>query len=50
MASFSSDEEVAMTVQPEATANWRAKMDTPPVPWMRTVSPALMGTGPWRAL
>ncbi|MND08574.1 hypothetical protein D3C83_312950 [compost metagenome] len=31
---------MAITVAPIALANCRAKMETPPVPWTSTVSPA----------
>src|SRR6185295_8416252 len=41
-ASFPSLLDVAMTRAPNALANWSAKSETPPVPWMSTVSPALM--------
>jgi hypothetical protein len=66
--SFSSEDEIAMTVAPDATANWSANLihrikngginilrvylsrvqdsyvDFPPVPWIKTVSPALSGS------
>ncbi|MOA28386.1 hypothetical protein D3C78_1493260 [compost metagenome] len=38
-SSFSSLDEVAMTVAPAILANCRAKMETPPVPWISTLSP-----------
>ena len=31
-----------MTLAPASLANWRAKIETPPVPWVRTVSPGLI--------
>jgi len=37
---FSSEELVMRTRAPWALANWRAKMETPPVPRRRTVWPA----------
>src|ERR1700737_5494408 len=41
-ASFSSDDDVAITVAPAALANWTAKVDPPPVPWVSTTSPGLI--------
>ena len=41
-ASFSSLLEVAMTRAPCSLAIWMAKTDTPPVPSVRMVSPALI--------
>jgi hypothetical protein len=40
LASFSLLLEVTMTRAPIILANWSAKIDTPPVPWTSTVSPA----------
>ena len=40
-SSFSSDDEVTITVAPIALANWSAKIETPPVPSTSTMSPAL---------
>src|SRR3954447_15241320 len=45
-ASFSSDEEVAMTRAPAALAMASASSDTPPVPNMSTVRPGPTGLGP----
>lgn len=47
--SFSSDDEVTMTVAPDAAANCSPNMDTPPVPRISTVSPPFSGTGPMSA-
>ena len=41
-SSFSSLLDVTMLRAPAATANCRAKIDTPPVPRISTVSPAFM--------
>jgi hypothetical protein len=40
------EEVVAMTRAPQDLANWSAKMETPPVPWVRTVWPGLRGRRP----
>ena len=40
-SSLASLDEVAMTVAPAILANCRAKIDTPPVPWINTLSPGL---------
>ena len=51
ISSFLSEEDVTMTVAPDATASWRPKVETPPVPRMRTMSPPLrVFAGPRRAL
>ena len=39
-SSFSSEEEVAITMAPMALPSWSANMDTPPVPSTSTLSPA----------
>ena len=38
-----------MTVAPAALASCRAKMETPPVPWVRTTSPGLIRASTIRA-
>jgi hypothetical protein len=40
-ASFESLLEVAITRAPASRANWSAKSETPPVPWIKTESPGL---------
>lgn len=40
-SSFSSEDEVAITLAPIARTNCKAKIDTPPVPSTSTASPAL---------
>lgn len=41
-SSFSSDDEVAITRATAALANCKAKIDTPPVPCVRTQSPGVI--------
>ena len=48
-ASFSGEEEVEITVAPAALASCRAKIDTPPVPWVKTTSPGRMRASTIRA-
>src|SRR4026209_2683408 len=48
-ASFSSDDDVAITVAPAALANWTAKNDTPPAPCVSTTAPGLLRLPPIRA-
>ncbi len=48
-SSFSSEDEVAITVAPMARAICRAKMDTPPVPSTSTVSLAFSWPSTTRA-
>ena len=40
-SSFSSEDDVRITLAPIAIANCKAKIETPPVPWTTTTSPAL---------